>query len=86
MTGYLEGVTVLSLHAGWNMVGYPSFNTSYTVADVKAAIGFAGAVVEKFDSRAAPYYLQRAADSYTLAAGEGYWIFVPADTDWTVYG
>jgi len=86
VTGYPESVTVLSLRAGWNMVGYPSFNTSYTVADLKAAIGLAGVIVETFDASAAPYYLQRAPDSYTLAAGEGYWIFVPADIDWTVYG
>jgi len=86
VTGFPERVTVLSLHAGWNMVGYPSFNTSYTVADLKAAIGLAGVIVETFDASAAPYYLQRAPDTYTLAAGEGYWIFVPADIDWTVYG
>jgi hypothetical protein len=86
VTGYMEKVTALSLHAGWNMVGYPSFNASCTVADLKAAIGIAGVFVETFDSSAAPYFLQRAPDNYTLAAGEGYWIFVPADAAWSVIG
>ncbi len=86
VTGYPERLTMLSLYAGWNMVGYPSFNTSYTVADLKAAIGLAGVIVETFDASAAPYYLQRAPDRYTFAAGEGYWIFVPSDVDWAVYG
>jgi len=67
------------------MVGYPSLNASYTVADLKATIGLAGVTVETFDDRTAPYYLQRAPDNYTLVAGEGYWVFVPADIDWTIY-
>jgi len=78
--------TTIDLRQGWNMVGFPSFNTTYTVADLKADIGMAGVRVEAFDANAAPYYLQRVSDSYVMTAGEGYWVYVPADVMWTIGG
>jgi len=86
LTGYPERSTILNLRQGWNMVGYPSFNTSYTVADLKAATGLPGVIVETFDANAAPYYLQKAPDSFKLAAGEGYWVFVPSDVPLIIFG
>jgi len=86
LVGVRPASTSVNLHQGWNMVGSPSFNTSYTVADLKADLGLAGIVVEAFDSAAAPYYLQRAPDSCVMMAGEGYWVYVPSDTVWVVYG
>jgi hypothetical protein len=78
--------TAIDLRQGWNMVGFPSLNTTCTVADLKADIGLTGVIIEAFDSSAAPYYLQRVKDSYLMKPGEGYWIFVPADATWIVNG
>jgi hypothetical protein len=78
--------TRIDLHQGWNMIGFPSFKTNYTVADLKANLGLAGIMVEAFDAAAAPYYLQRVPDSYMMAAGEGYWMYVPSDATWIISG
>ena len=66
--------------------GFSSSNAMYTVANLKADIGLAGVIVEAFDASAAPYYLQRVSDSYMMAAGEGYWVYVPSDVTWTING
>jgi len=84
MLGIWSPPTVITFHQGWNMVGFPSFNTSYSVADLKANLGLVSILVEAFDAGAAPYYLQRVPDSYVMKAGEGYWIYVPSDTTWIV--
>ena len=68
------------------MVGFPSFKTTYTVADLKSDMGLAGVIVEALEASASPYYLQRAPDSYVMMAGEGYWVYFPADATWIVYG
>jgi hypothetical protein len=78
--------TTINLRQGWNMVGFPSFKTTYTVADLKSDMGLAGVIVEALEASASPYYLQRAPDSYVMMAGEGYWVYFPADATWIVYG
>lgn len=84
--GVRPNMTTIPLHAGWNMVGFPSMNASYAVADLKAALGMPSVSVEAFDATAAPYYLRRVPDSYTMMAGEGYWVFVPSAVSWIVPG
>jgi len=84
--GVRPDTTTIQLHAGWNMVGFPSMNASYAIADLKAALGMPSVTVEAFDATAAPYYLRRVPDSYTMMAGEGYWIFVPSSVSWNVPG
>jgi uncharacterized protein (TIGR03790 family) len=84
--GVRPDVTVIRLLPGWNMVGFPSMNASYAIADLKAALGMPSVSVEAFDAMAAPYYLRRVPDSYTMMAGEGYWIFVPSAVSWNVPG
>lgn len=74
--------TSISLKAGWNLVGFPSQQAAYTVADVKTATG--ATHVEAFDGTAAPYYLRVAPDTDALVAGRGYWVYVPADATWSV--
>ncbi len=86
IVGVRPSTTTVNLHQGWNMVGFPSFKTTYAVADLKADIGLAGVIVEAFDAGAAPYYLQRVQDSYVMKAGEGYWVYVPSDATWTIGG
>lgn len=84
--GPVPASTMIDLHQGWNMVGFPSFNTSYSVGDLKADIGLADVIVEAFDPNAAPYYLQRVGDTQVMIAWEGYWIYVPSDVTWIVGG
>ncbi len=66
------------------MVGFPSFNTSYTVADLKAALAMYSLNVEMLDENAAPYYLRRASDTDSMRAGEGYWIHSSSVVLWLV--
>ncbi|MCK4444139.1 MAG: hypothetical protein KAW09_06320 [Thermoplasmata archaeon] len=74
--------TEIHLKKGWNMVGFPSSSTTYTIADLKAE---SGAVrVEGFDPDAEPYYLKELPESYTMRAGEGYWIHVASDCLWNI--
>jgi uncharacterized protein (TIGR03790 family) len=84
--GVRPDTTTIPLHPGWNMVGFPSMNASYAVADLKAALGMPSVNVEAFDAMAAPYYLRRVPDSYAMTAGEGYWVFVPSTASWIVPG
>ena len=82
VAGVVPTSTTIDLQAGWNLVGFPSFDDNYTVADLKAA-----AVVERmegFDAFASPYFLRVTADGDFLQAGFGYWIRVNMATAWTV--
>lgn len=76
--------TAIVLYKGWNLVGYPSLEESYTIADLKADTG--AVRVEGFDPSAAPYYLRVLEDWQALQAGHGYWIKVDASAVWIVGG
>ena len=69
-----SSTTTIRLETGWNLVGFPSANTTYTVQDLQSATG--ATRVEGF-SAAGPYHLAVLADSQALVAGEGYWVYVP---------
>ena len=81
VAGVVPAQTVIRLVAGWNLVSFPSFNTTYTVADLKAEVG--ATRVEGYDL-APPYYLRVLGDAEVLQAGYGYWVKMEADTDWIV--
>ena len=72
----------IAMNAGWNLVGFPTFRAGYTIADLKAATG--ATRVEGFDETATPYFLQVLPDTYVMALGEGYWVYMPAPTTWNV--
>jgi hypothetical protein len=82
--GIQRDTATIEMHEGWNMIGFPSMNTSYTAAKFKADLGLVDILVEAFDAGAAPYYLRRAADSHVMKAGEGYWIYAPNDATWRI--
>ncbi len=84
VAGIVPAQSTIHLHKGWNLIGFPSFNTSYTVADMKAEVG--GTRVEGFESMPVfpPYYLRVLGDAEALQTGFGYWLRVKADTTWTV--
>ena len=85
VTGAKAPTTNIDLVAGWNLVGYPSLQTTYTVADMKASLP-AGVIVEGFDINSPPYNLWILPSTYTLKAGEGYWVYVPSAATWSVTG
>ncbi len=82
IVGNVAETTNIPLYAGWNLVGYPSINTDYTVADLKMDTG--ATAVEASNYSNPTYHLKKLNDSDTLTPGQGYWIYVPADTVWIV--
>jgi parallel beta-helix repeat protein len=71
----------IPLYAGWNLVGYPTLNTTTTVAN--ALWGTGADRVEVCDPTD-PYMTKEVGSTYLMKPGEGYWVHVPADTIWTV--
>ncbi len=82
VAGQVPSATAIPLVPGWNLVGFPSFSTTYTAADLMAETG--ALAVEGFDGSADPYRLRSLAPTEPLVAGRGYWVLVPAATTWMV--
>ncbi|MBI5000018.1 MAG: hypothetical protein HZB92_00605 [Euryarchaeota archaeon] len=72
--------TVTQIKTGWNLVGFPSDDSAYTVAMLKADTG--ATIVEGWVNTP-PYYTTGLADPTPLAMGKAYWIYCPSDTSWT---
>ncbi|MFQ6129072.1 MAG: CARDB domain-containing protein [Thermoplasmata archaeon] len=81
VAGIVPANTSIQLYSGWNLVGFPSLNVTYTVSDLKAEVG--STKVEGFDSLP-PYLLRVLGDAVVLQAGYGYWVRVEADANWVV--
>ncbi len=81
VAGIVPAQTAIQLRTGWNLISFPSTNTSYTVTDLKAETG--ATRVEGYGS-APPYFLRVLGDADMLQAGQGYWVKVEADGVWTV--
>ena len=81
LAGIVPTQTSVQLYAGWNLVSFPSFNTTYTVADLKAETG--ATRVEGYEL-APPYFLRVLTDGDVLQAGCGYWVKVDAPISWIV--
>jgi hypothetical protein len=82
IAGIVPSITMIPLLTGWNLVAFPSFNASYTVADLKFETG--ATEVEGFHIFALPYCLKRMMDGDALQAGYAYWVKVDIQTIWTV--
>ncbi len=82
VAGLAPETTTIRLRAGWNLVGFPSFASAYTVADLKVDVNASN--VEEPDPSALPFCLKRMLDSDVLLAGRGYWVEVPEDVVWTI--
>ena len=74
--------TSIALVSGYNLVGFPSAQTSVTVGAVKLATG--ATMIVGFSGSAAPGYTRVMADSEVLLAGNGYYLYVPTAATWTV--
>jgi len=72
----------VTMRAGWNLVGFPSYKTDYTVAMLMADTG--ATRVETFDASNIEYRLRVMADTEFVRMGSGFWVYVPADTVWMV--
>jgi spore germination protein YaaH len=82
VTGTVPSSTGVPMRAGWNQIGYPAQDdTSYTVGQLKAATG--ATFVEGFNATAT-YKTSVLQDTAVLKRGRGYWVYVVADTVWTV--
>ncbi len=82
VAGIVPIQTVIHLSKGWNLVGFPSFQQDYTVANLKADVIAERA--EGFKVLASPYFLRLMMDGDTLQAGYGYWIKVADETIWAI--
>ncbi len=82
VAGIVPTSTSIYLHAGWNLVGFPSFNVSYAVSDLKATVGVER--IEGFEALTPPYFLRALTDGDVLQAGFGYWVKMLSDGSWTV--
>ncbi|MFQ6128224.1 MAG: PQQ-binding-like beta-propeller repeat protein, partial [Thermoplasmata archaeon] len=82
IAGLVPTETRVDLKAGWNLVGFPSFDSSFRVMDLKAQVG--ADRVEGFDSLVSPHFLEILGDSDTLQPGFGYWVRVESDTTWSI--
>jgi parallel beta-helix repeat protein len=83
VAGIVPSSTSIHLHAGWNLVGFPSFNGTYAVSDLKAAAG--GERIEGFEALTPQYFIRAMTDGEILQAGFGYWIRTSNDGLWIVF-
>ncbi len=81
VAGSVRTSTTITLKAGWNLVGYTSFNTSTTMSD--ALFGLPVDLVERFDAPS-PYMMIPMLGTDIMMPGEAYWVSVSADCVWTV--
>ncbi|MCK4457436.1 MAG: right-handed parallel beta-helix repeat-containing protein [Thermoplasmata archaeon] len=81
VAGVVPAQTTIHLHRGWNLVSFPSQNSSYNAYDLKMDTG--ALRVEGYDA-IPPYHLGVLGDADILVTGEAYWVKVDADTDWTI--
>lgn len=82
IAGLVPSQTLIHLAVGWNFIGFPSFGSSYMVADLKADTG--AFRVEGYDPLSSPYHLRILGNFETLKAGYGYWILTDSETTWIV--
>jgi hypothetical protein len=82
VAGVVPAQTTIHLYKGWNLIGYPSFSTAFTIADLKATLRVER--VEAFDASVPPYFLRIPEDSDVVLAGQAYWVKVSQETIWIV--
>jgi hypothetical protein len=80
VSGLAPGTTQITLHAGWNLVGYPS----ETERNVAVALWGTGADRVEVHDPGSPTLIMPVPSSYTMKPGQGYWVRVAADTVWVV--
>ena len=84
VAGIVPWTTSIMMMPGWNLVGFPSFNSDYGVGEMKSVLSVSR--VEGFDSSSPPYFLRVLSDSDKLETGYGYWVYSVLSVIWDVYG
>jgi hypothetical protein len=74
VAGLVPSAPNIFLTAGWNLIGFPSFNQNITVGDLKSM--WTARLVEGFDPLTSPYNLRKLQDSEIVLVGYGYWVWV----------
>jgi len=82
VAGIVPTQTVLHLREGWNLVGFPSFQQDYSIADLKTDAN--AERIEEFDPPTPPYFLRLMLGGDILETGFAYWLNVMAGTTWIV--
>jgi hypothetical protein len=82
VAGIVPSSTSIYLQAGWNLVGFPSFNGTHAVSDLKTTVGVER--IEGFEALTPPYFLRALTDGEFLQTGFGYWVRVPSEDIWIV--
>ncbi len=82
LAGIVPTQTVLHLREGWNLVGFPSFQQDYPVANLKTEAN--AERIEGFDPPTSPYFLRLMLDGDIMETGFAYWLNVTAGTTWIV--
>jgi hypothetical protein len=73
----------ITMYTGWNLVAYPSFSTTYTLADFIADTG--ATRVETYDPAGGPYFLRHMTNpAEAFIPGSAYWADIPTGITWTV--
>lgn len=80
--GVEPGNTTIALHAGWNLVGYPSLSNDTTIAESLFGTGYDR--VEGYDAMS-PYLVSSLGGTYIMRPGEGYWVRAAAEAEWPVH-
>ncbi len=87
IAGLVPESIVVELRAGWNLIGFPSFNETYTFADFAAQVSGLRAI-EVYDGGATSYNLRRIEISEwattNMCPGSAYWVLLSDDQDWHV--
>ncbi len=82
ISGGIPSSTAITLHAGWNLVGYPTLTEGMSALD---ALAGTGADMIAIADAASPFIIDvMDLSTVTMTPGHGYWVHVPADAVWTV--
>lgn len=81
VAGIVPRLTVVNLKTGWNLIGFPSMSSSYSVSQMKNEIGSDD--LEGYAPLSPPYHLQKLENEDVLRVGYGYWVKVWSDTSLT---
>jgi hypothetical protein len=82
VAGLVPVTTSIDLVEGWNLVGYPSFNSTMDAGDLRAYIPVTN--LEGYEPTTPPYFLRELADIDPLQAGFGIWAHMSSSAIWVV--
>ena len=80
--GLVPRRTLLDLQRGWNLVGFPSFNSSVAVSVVLSQSG--ASKMEGFDAASSPHFLRRLRPEDPMYVSYGYWLWAESEGVWTI--